>query len=251
MSLRLLRGYFVFSALVLASLIIGCDEPKASKTTTAPAAAGKVEHAGVAIGRVTFVGTRPRLPALAVSADAHCAGRHPDGVPDESVVISDDGSLANVFVYLKDAPASDGAGREPALIDQVNCQYMPHAVAMQVNQPLRVKSSDPIFHNVHVQSIENPAMNLAEVQPGEQTVKFAKPEMMRVRCDVHPWMKAIFGVFDNPWFAVTGADGKFRIDNIPPGTYTLTAWHERFGEKTQTVRIDADGKVTQDFVYAP
>ena len=185
----------ILAALILSLPLTGCDDRNESKS--APAAA-KVEHPGSVAGQVRFVGTPPQLPNLAVASDEQWTKLHPNGVPDESVVIASDGSLANVFVYLKDAPASDGAGREPALIDQVHCQYVPHAVAMQVNQPLRIRSSDPVLHNVHVQSIENPAINLAEVQPGEQTVKFAKPEMMRMRCDVHPWMKAVFGVFDNP-----------------------------------------------------
>ncbi|HZK80189.1 MAG TPA: carboxypeptidase regulatory-like domain-containing protein [Humisphaera sp.] len=246
--LRICRLSNILAVLLLSFPLAGCDDRIESKS--APPAA-KVEHAGSVAGQVRFVGKPPQLPKLTVASDEHCTKLHPNGVPDESVVTATDGSLANVFVYLKDAPASDGAGREPALIDQVNCQYVPHAVAMQVNQPLRIKSSDPVLHNVHVQSIENPAINLAEVRPGEQTVRFAKPEMMFVRCDVHPWMKAVFGVFDNPWFVVTGADGKFRIENVPPGTYTLAAWHERFGEKTQRIVVGADGRIEQQFIYAP
>jgi plastocyanin len=242
-------------AIPIAALLVvfvGCDERSSSTsaTTSAPPPV-KVEHAGTIGGRVLLAGKLPALPRVAVTGDAHCTGLHPDGVPDESVVVAGDGGLANVFVYLKGAPASDGAGREPAMIDQIVCQYVPHAVAVQVNQTLRVKSSDPVLHNVHVIGENNPPLNLAEVKPGEQTVRFAQPDTLRVRCDVHQWMKAIVRVFDNPYFAVSGADGKFEIKGVPPGEYTLAAWHERFGELTQKVTVAPDGSMKEDFTYKP
>ena len=237
--------------LALCAFIIGCDDRPESKPPAPPSPPpAKVEHAGTIIGSVLFAGKAPALPPLNTSGDAHCQRPHPDGLPDESVVVADDGAVANVFVYLKDAPRSDGAGGAPAMIDQVGCQYVPHAVAVQINQPLRVKSSDSVLHNVHILAESNPAVNLSETGPGEQTVRFAVTEMMHVRCDVHPWMKAIIGVFDSPYFAVTHADGKFEIHNIPPGAYTLAAWHERFGERTRKITVGPDGTIVADFKYA-
>ena len=99
-----------------------------------------------------------QLPRLAgIAAIRTCMRLHPDGLPDEAVVIAADGAMANVFVYLKDATRSDGSAREPALLDQVGCQYVPHVVGVQIYQPLRVKNSDPVFHNVHVLASKNPA----------------------------------------------------------------------------------------------
>lgn len=228
----------------------GCDD-RATSPAAAAAAPIVVAHPGQISGCVRFAGQAPKVVMLPVAADPVCAKAHPNGIPDESVVVADDGSMANVFVYLADAPKSDGAGRAPALLDQVGCQYVPHAVAVQTNQALRVRSSDPVLHNVHIQAKENPALNLAEVRPGEQTVTFSLPEFMRTRCDVHPWMNAIIGVFDSAYFAVTGPDGKFTIGNIPAGTYTLVAWHERLGEQRQKVTIAADQTLHEDLQYRP
>jgi hypothetical protein len=245
----------ILAAPLLALAIAGCDKSPDSKSAavdpTYPAAPAKVEHVGTIGGRVLFSGLAPQLPRLNTSGDPHCQMLHPDGLPDESVVVAADGGVANVFVYLKDAPRSDGGLREPAMIDQVGCQYVPHVVAVQINQPLRVKSSDPVFHNIHILAMTNPAMNMSETGPGEQTVRFASPEMIHVRCDVHPWMKAVIGVFDSPCFAVTDTSGNFEIHNIPPGEYTLAAWHERFGELTRKITVGPDGSVRGDFTYAP
>jgi len=243
----------VFAALLISFASLGCDDRATSKNpapTTLPPPA-RVDHPAKIDGTVTFAGPAPQLPRLIVAGDDKCVKAHPDGVADESVVIGAGGALANTLVYLSDGPKSDGAGREPALIDQIDCQYVPHVVAVQVNQPLRVRSSDPCMHNVHVMGTRNTALNFAEIQPSEQTVHFAEPEIMKARCDVHPWMKAVIGVFDTPYFAVSGPDGKFAISNVPPGAYTLTAWHERFGEKSQKITVAPDASVHADFTYAP
>jgi hypothetical protein len=234
----------------VAALGLGCDDAGKSKAV-APPPPGSVEHGGKISGRVIFVGAPPTLPRIPVTGDAHCMSAHPDGVPDESVVVAGDGAIANAFVYIKDAPPSDGSAREPGAIDQVGCQYVPHVVGVQINQSLQVKSSDSILHNVHVLGIENPAMNLSVSGIGRQSIRFAKPEMLHVRCDVHPWMKAIVGVFESPWFAVTGTDGSFVIKDVPPGTYTLAVWQERFGEQTRRIIIAPDGSVDGSFSYRP
>jgi plastocyanin len=245
----------ILTGLFCAGIAAGCEKSPGSKSGVVdqnyPALPppAKVDHPATISGRVLFEGKPPQLPPLNTSGDPHCQRLHPDGLPDESVVVADDGAMANVFVYLKDGPRSDGSANAPALIDQIGCQYVPHAVAVQVNQTLRIKSSDPVMHNVHLLANVNPAANLSETGPGEQTIKFAAPEMIHVRCDVHPWMKAIVGVFDSPYFAVTGSDGKFEIRNIPPGTYTLAAWQERLGEKTQKVTVAADGFVTAELKW--
>jgi len=236
--------------LLLSSLAVGCDD-RADSGVVIPPPPAKIEHPGTVSGSVTFTGKAPQLPRLTVSGDPHCAGAHPDGLPDESVVVAGDGALANVFVYLKGAPRWDGSGREPALIDQVNCQYVPHVVGIQVNQALRVKSSDTMFHNVHMLGEENPQLNFSQNAPGETVVRFKTAEIMHTRCDVHPWMKAVIGVFDNPYFAVTGPDGKFSFGNVPPGSYTLAAWQERLGEMTKKITVAPDGTIEQDFVYGP
>lgn len=237
----------------IAWTLSGCEkkEPAAHQSadkTTAPAIQPKIEHAGQISGRVIFAGKAPNLPPLDTSWVADCVKHHPGGIPDESVVLNSNGTLKNVFVYLKDAPAYDGAAASPAVLDQVNCQYVPHVVGVQVNQELLVKSSDPFLHNLHVADAD-PPLNWAFIGVQDRQAHFSSPGFLTVRCDVHPWMKAIIGVFANSHFAVTDNDGSFRISNVPPGHYTLMAWHERFGELSQSVTVSPNGKLQTDFTY--
>jgi hypothetical protein len=245
-----LRLFSTIVAALLLSLTCGCDN-RANSQAKPDSAPPTIPHAGVISGRVTFAGPPPRLPRLPVQGDPHCMQAHPDGLPDEAVVVADDGAVANVFVFLRGGPRWDGSVREPALLDQVGCQYHPHAVGVQINQPLRVKNSDGVYHNVHLLAEKNPSQNQGSMPMTEVTVHFDTAEILHTRCDVHSWMHAYIGVFENPYFAVTGADGKFALSNVPPGSYTLTAWHERFGELTKQVTVAPDGTVKEDFVYAP
>ena len=231
----------------------GCEkkEPAAhhsAEKTTAPATQPEIEHAGEIVGRVIFAGNAPNLPPLDTSSVADCAKHHPGGIPDDTVVLNSNGTLKNVFVYLKDAPAFDRAAASPAILDQVNCRYVPHVVGVQVNQELLVKSSDPFLHNLHVADAD-PPLNWAFIGVQQRAAHFSSPGFLTVRCDVHPWMKAIVGVFANSYFAITDNDGNFRISNVPPGHYTLMAWQERFGELSQNITVARDGTVQTDFTY--
>jgi hypothetical protein len=117
---------------------------------------------------------------------------------------------------------------------------VPHVLAVRTNEPVDVTSHDPMMHNVHVQSSGNAAMNFSQTQVGAiRRIAFAVPEFVRVRCDVHPWMSATVAVFDHPFFAVTGDEGRFQVDRLPPGTYTLVAWHEKYGTLEKTVTVTA------------
>src|SRR3954470_4144517 len=148
-------------------------------------------------GSVKFVGTPP---ARASISNKPC---HEGAAPlkDETVVVNADGTLANVFVYLADAPASEGSDRPAALLDQVDCRYVPHAVAVQVGQSLRIRTSDPkTLHNVHLLASSNPQLNFGLTDAGaEKPVTFGQPEFIRTKCDVHPWMTGYIGVFESPF----------------------------------------------------
>lgn len=172
-------------------------------------------------------------------------------VPDESVVVNANGTLTNVIVYLKDAPACAGDISKPVILDQAHCRYVPHVVALMVGQTLRVKNNDPTPHNVNMISDRNPAQNLSMPDPGYQDVIYRSPEIMQTKCDVHPWMSAYIGVFSHPFFAVTGDDGAFEIKGVPAGTYTLVAWQERFDELRQEVTVGDDKPAEVSFTYAP
>jgi hypothetical protein len=129
--------------------------------------------------------------------------------------------------------------------------YHPHVVACMIGQDFIVKSSDNFLHNVHALSVDNEPINVGMPAPGEKKLApFTAPETFKIKCDVHPWMAAWICVFDNPFFAVTGEDGKYSIDTkgLPDGDYTLDAWQEKYGDMTQKITVK-DGKATSDFTF--
>ena len=200
-------------------------------------------------GIVKFTGEPPKRDAIA-NQPCH-AGAKP--LLDEKVVVNENKTLANVFVYLASASASDGSDREAAVLDQVSCQYVPHAIGVQVGQTLRIKSSDPTMHNVHYDPKANTPANFGQTVVGaEKAVRFENAEFIRVRCDVHPWMAAYIGVFDSPFFGVTNAtDGSFEIAKVPAGKYVLTAWHEQYGKLEQSIEVKTGEVVRGEFEFKP
>jgi plastocyanin len=233
---------YLLSALLL-GILLGCDDRH--QTSSAPATAPAPGSAKI-IGRILLADPPPAMPLIDVSAVADCAKLHPQGIPDESIVIGKSGSLQNAIVYLKGVGATAaGSSRSPVVLDQVACQYRPHVLAVQTGQIVRVQSQDPFMHNVNVRAMQNDPTNFAQqASPGttpSRDLTFAAPEFFSVQCDVHPWMRAWIGVFDHPYFAVSDATGSFEIDNVPAGTFTLAVWQERLGELTQQITV-ADGK---------
>jgi hypothetical protein len=205
-------------------------------------------------GKVTLEGTPPEMKVLDMSAQKECASLHPDPVTEETVIVGDKGELKNVVVSLKKDEDKDIAGdvpKTPAVLDQKDCMYSPHVVAMMVGQGLVVKNSDPFLHNVHGKPSINNEFNvpMPHKNDGEKINPQPKaPEYINVKCDVHPWMSAWVAVFDHPYFSVTGDDGTFDIKNLPDGEYTLQAWHEAYGTKEQKVTVKG-GKAEVNFTF--
>jgi len=193
---------------------------------------------GTITGTVLFEGAVPPMGTLPVRSEPACAGEGPVSAGDALV---HDGKVENVFVYVKDGLAGRvfAVPTEPVTIDQKGCVYHPHVAGAQVDQPVTFVNSDPVLHNVHGTPDDSSPWNFGMgVQGSRRSVKVAKPDVMvDVRCDVHPWMHAFIGVVDHPYFAVTGADGRFRFPDVPPGDYTLAAWHERFGTRETKVTV--------------
>ncbi len=206
-------------------------------------------------GTVTFDGKPPALKPLAMDADPACAKKHSAPVPSELLVLGSGNTMAHVVVYVsKGLPAGKTwpAPKTPVTLDQMGCQYKPHVQGIMVGQPYRILNSDGILHNVHSLPKINPSFN--KPMPAtmkETTTTFAKPEpIFQIKCDVHPWMIAYIGVFTHPFFAATGADGKFAIAGLDAGTYEITAWHERLGTQTASVTVGASDTKTQNFKFA-
>jgi plastocyanin len=160
--------------------------------------------------------------------------------------------LQNVIVFV-----SEGLGdrtfeepSRPAVIDQKGCLYQPHVLAVRANQKLEVVNDDPTSHNIHPQPANNREWNKAEPPGSKLEEAFAREEIaIPVKCNVHPWMRGYIAVFKHPYFAVTGKDGSFDLSNLPPGTYTIKAWHEKLGTSTQTVTIGANQTKEINFVF--
>ena len=206
-------------------------------------------------GTVTFTGKAPTLKPLSMDADPACAKKHSGPVPNEMLVLGNGNTMGNIMVYVsKGVPAGKSwpAPKNPAVLDQKGCQYIPHVQGIMVGQAYKILNSDGVLHNVHAL----PKINRGFNRPMPATVKeasatFDKPEaMFQIKCDVHPWMSAFVGAFNHPFFSVTGADGKFTISGLDPGTYEITAWHERLGTQTASVTVGASDKKTQDFKFA-
>lgn len=233
----------VVSSLLMTVALTACS--KSGGSAQAPVALGN----GVIEGTITLDGKPPAKKLL--QKDAKCGTQTMD-IYDDAVLVGPGGGLKNVIVYLKNTPpAGDGSTKPPVVLDQVGCEYSPRVVAVQTGQTLHIINSDNTIHNVHTESKLNPVENLA--MPNSQSkfdLTFSKPEIFPVKCDVHPWMAGVIGVFPNPFFAVTDGQGHFKISQVPPGTYTLVAHHERYGDLDKTITVTSDGKVvTADLAY--
>ncbi len=205
-------------------------------------------------GNVKLEGDAPEMKEIAMDADQACAAQHADPVVDPTIVVGEKGILKNVIVSIKAAdPAALGgeASKDPVVLDQKGCMYEPHVLSMTIGQDLVVKNSDAFLHNVHSLATINPVFNFGQpnVDPGKKVEAPKAAEVFRVKCDVHPWMSAYIGAFEHPFHAVTGEDGKFTIKGtLPDGDYTLMAWHEKLGEKEETITVK-DGKAEKDFSF--
>jgi len=204
-------------------------------------------------GTVTFAGTPPALKPLSMDADPVCAKKHAGPVPAEMLVLGPGNSMANIMVWVsKGVPAGKTypAPKTPVVIDQRGCMYVPHVMGIMVGQPYKILNSDGVLHNIHtLPKINTPFNKGMPANLKEATTVFDKPEeVFHIKCDVHPWMSAYMAVFSHPFFSVTGTDGKITIAGLDPGTYEITAWHERLGDTTLQVRVDNGRPSTADFV---
>lgn len=235
-------------------LVAACSSPA---PPPAPAGGGKTVDAATAgsiTGHVKFEGTPPPAETLRMATDQKCvqgAGPNPQS---DAVLVAADGSLKNVFVHVKDGldPAySFAVPTEAVVLDQKGCIYTPRVIGVRVGQTLEIVNSDPTLHNVHAVPLQNQEFNKGQPFQGmRERQVFTVPEVMvRFMCNVHGWMAAHVGVVAHPFFAVTNETGKFELKGIPPGTYTIEAWHEKFGRQTERVTITERGSQAVTFTF--
>jgi hypothetical protein len=202
-------------------------------------------------GKVTYQGTPARQKPIDMSKEPGCAQQHSTPITTETVVVGPGNALVNVIVYVSAGAADESSPPSQAVtITQKGCQYLPHVVPMVVNQELKVVNADTNSHNIHPLAKINHEWNKSQ-PPGTPpfSEKFEKPEFIPVKCNIHPWMHGEFAVLNNSHYAVSGEDGGFSLPNLPPGKYTITAWHESYGDQTQDVSISGNETKTINFVF--
>jgi hypothetical protein len=240
--------------------ISGCGGKK-EETSEAPAPAanapaGKTVDpatAGEVSGVVKLDGTPPKMKTISTAAEPACSKARTEPLTSEEVVTGDGGALANVVVYVKSGLEgySFTAPSTPVKFEQIGCQYRPHVAGMMVAQNIDVINGDQTTHNIHPIPMENREWNESQ-PPGAAPIEksFAREEVaIPVKCNVHPWMKAYMAVLPNPYFQVTAKDGKFDLKNLPPGTYTIVAWHELYKTDPQTITIGPKETKSVNFTF--
>ncbi|HEV3027970.1 MAG TPA: hypothetical protein VG457_10385 [Planctomycetota bacterium] len=198
-------------------------------------------------GKVSFPGPAPTVKRnRSLAADPLCSALHAEPPDRDDFVVSPQGGVRWALVFIQsglggrhfDPPA------EPVLIDQVGCTYVPHVAGVMVGQSLVFRNSDPLLHNVHGFPFVNREFNFGQPRGTVNALKFAAPEVMvKVACDIHPFMSAWIGVLDHPFFAVTDGFGNFAISDVPAGKYTIAAWHEKLRFMDQKLVLTRDHRV--------
>ncbi|HWU37036.1 MAG TPA: carboxypeptidase regulatory-like domain-containing protein, partial [Candidatus Acidoferrum sp.] len=206
----------------------------------------------VVTGVVKLDGPLPAVKPISMAKEPECMKMHPGGATTEEAITGSGGTLGNVIVYV-----SEGLGSrtfdppaDPVVIEQKGCTYRPHVLTMQANQKIQIVNSDPTSHNIHPLPTNNREWNKSQ-PPGQPPIEatFAREEIaIPVKCNEHPWMHAYIAVFKHPFFIVTGKDGRFELKNLPPGEYTLSAWHEKFGTVEQKIAVGPKETKTVEFV---
>ena len=206
---------------------------------------------GTITGKVTYTGTPPKMKPIDMAKEPACAQAHAAApVMTENVVTGPGNTLEWVVVYISAGDQGAAPATEPVRYDQKNCQYIPHVAAMDVNEALDVYNNDPHSHNIHPLARVNPEWNKSQPKgaPPIHTT-WEKPEFIPVKCNIHPWMHGWFAVLTTPHFAVTGDSGTFTLAGLPPGKYTVTAWHEQFGTQSQDVTVTGSETKPVSFVF--
>jgi plastocyanin len=251
----------LIAAISLSSLASSCTpsegptEPEA-KTYKATGKEGTIS------GVIAYNGAAPEAKKIDTSADAACTSKSPNLTTEDWII--KDGKLANAYVYIKDGTLADGTKvgdystwpnmPAAATLDQNGCHYQPHVLGVVVNEPITIKNSDPTTHNIHFTPKSNPDWNQSQPNGAAPlTHKLARAEVLvPVKCNQHPWMKSYVAVSKHPFFAISAADGSYTIGGVPPGKYTVVAWHEGGANGTEQkmeVTVAASGAGKADFAF--
>jgi plastocyanin len=244
---------FYIGILLFSLLLTACNNAPQTPPTPSEPAVDAATAASLS-GRVVFDGTLPPSEVLPMDGDPKCVAAAQGEERRTEYFVSDDGkSLGNVFIYVKEGLPQRMYPVPPApvVLDQQKCRYVPRVVGVQVGQAVEFRNSDPLLHNVNGEGAVNQSFNYGQPLQGIKTTHtFTTREVMvPVKCQVHAWMRGYIGVVEHPFFAVTDGGGRFSIPQLPPGTYTIEAWHERLGTQTQQITVAAKDAKTLDFTF--
>ena len=252
-----LRGGVVLTLMLL--VMVGCGggdggggggDAGTGMATESPVDAAT---AGNIAGSVVFEGDAPSMDDIDMSSEATCAAKHSSTPMVQEVVVNDNGTLANVFVYVKEGLESlQFPTPGPVLLDQDGCTYLPHILGVMVGQDITIRNSDGLLHNINASPDINRGFNSSQPVNMETTRSFGAAEVMvPLRCDVHGWMNAYVGVLDHPYHSVSNSNGAFSLSTLPPGDYVIEAWHERYGTQTQNVTVTTGETAEVTFTFSP
>lgn len=227
-------------AMLLPALFLGN-----TKDVMAAYEEGDVSNGGTITGTVKLAGDTPEMKDLKVDKDQATCGH--DDIPSEALIISGDSAIQNAVVSIKNISKGKKFQGGTSSIDQKGCVFIPHVAMIPQGSSIELLNSDDVMHNLHSWSMKNTAFNEGVAGHGKITKTFEFPETVKVTCDVHKWMSAWLIVQENPYYALTDENGKFKIEGVPAGTYTIEAWQESLGKATQEVTVSAGGEVTADF----
>lgn len=235
---KLISSYVCFLAIVALSLVLLVGDLSAYE-------GGDVSNGGTITGTVKLVGDVPAAKTLRVDKDQATCGH--DDLQSEALIVSSDSALKNAVVSIVNiSKGKKFEGGTPSL-DQKGCVFIPHVSMIPQGSSIELLNSDDVMHNLHSWSMKNSAFNEGVAAHGNITKTFEFPETVKVTCDVHKWMTSWLIVQANPYYVLTDANGHYKLEGVPAGTYTVQAWQESLGKSSQEVTVTAGGETTADF----
>lgn len=199
---------------------------------------------------MTYTGTPPKMRPIDMSKEPTCQKEYNPPALSQNVVAGTGNALQYVVVYVSAGERASQVPTEAGRFDQKGCMYSPHVLAIQAGQVLQIYSDDPISHNIHPRPKLNPEWNKSQ-PPGSMPIntRWDTPEVIEVKCDIHPWMHAYIAVLNTSHYAVTDNTGSFSLKGLAPGTYTVTSWQEQYGTQAQQVIVSGAETKTINFAY--
>jgi plastocyanin len=239
---RFINHYLYIAVVAMCFLIFGFYN---TKDIIAAYEEGDVSNGGTITGTVKFAGDVPEAKMLNVDKDQKTCGHDP--IPSEALLVSSDKTVKTAVVSISGISKGKKFGSRSATLDQKGCVFIPHVSLVPQGGTVNLLNSDDVMHNLHSWSMKNTAFNEGVAGGGKLLKTFEHPETIKITCDVHKWMSSWLIVQDNPYYAITDKNGNFRLEDVPPGTYTLEAWQESLGKVAQEVTVKSGEATRADF----